>query len=138
MSDFIELTDDPIDYQALTEQVRTPQAGAVVLFLGTVREMTHGRQTLALDYQAYPEMALVQMRELAIRAREKWPILNLAIVHRLGHLELGEISIAIALSTPHRAAGFEAGQFLIDQFKLIVPIWKKENWSDGTTEWVHQ
>ncbi|MFO1021439.1 MAG: molybdenum cofactor biosynthesis protein MoaE [Planctomycetales bacterium] len=138
MSDFIELTDHPIDYQALTERVRTPQAGAVVLFLGTVREMTHGRQTLALDYQAYPEMALVQMRELATRARAKWPILNLAILHRLGHLELGEISIAISLSTPHRAAGFEAGQFLIDQFKLVVPIWKKENWSDGTTEWVHQ
>jgi len=132
------LTHNPIDYAASVEAVRSRAAGAVVLFLGTVREMTAGRQTLALDYDAYPEMALVQMQKLETLARERWPIIELQIIHRLGHLELGEISVSIALSCPHRAAAFEAGQFLIDEFKQVVPIWKQENWSDGTTEWVHQ
>lgn len=119
------------------EWVRSPQAGACVLFLGTVREMTEGRQTVALDYEGYPEMAQKTMTELDRQARERWPILHCGIVHRLGHLELGEISVAVAVSTPHRGQSFEAGQFLIDQLKATVPIWKKENWSDGTTEWVH-
>jgi len=133
----IELTREPIDYTALMERVRSPQAGACVLFLGTVREMTEGRQTVALDYEGYPEMAQKTMTELDRLARERWPILHCGIVHRLGHLELGEISVAVAVSTPHRGQSFEAGQFLIDQLKATVPIWKKENWSDGTTEWVH-
>lgn len=133
----IELVETPIDYVAVTERVRSHQAGAVVLFLGTVREMTAGRQTLALDYEAFPEMATVQMRALETEARERWTLVDVAIVHRLGHLELGDISIAIAVSAPHRQHAFEAGQHLIDRFKEIVPIWKKENWSDGTTEWVH-
>lgn len=77
------------------------------------------------------------MAELDREAREKWPIINSGIIHRLGHLELGEISIAVAVSTPHRGQSFEAGEFLINQLKVKVPIWKKENWSDGTTEWVH-
>lgn len=132
------LTNDPIDYTALTERVRSPAAGAVVLFLGTVREMTAGRQTVALDYEAYPEMANAKMAELEATARQKWPVVELEIIHRLGHLELGDISVAIAVSCPHRQQAFEAGEYLIDEFKLIVPIWKKENWSDGSTEWVHQ
>ncbi|HUG19344.1 MAG TPA: molybdenum cofactor biosynthesis protein MoaE, partial [Planctomycetaceae bacterium] len=98
----IELTEREIDYHALTEEVRTTQAGAVVLFLGTVREMTQGQRTLALDYEAYPEMAEAKMHELVKEASERWPILSAAIVHRLGHLELGEISIALAVSCPHR------------------------------------
>ena len=113
------------------------QAGAVVLFLGTVREMTAGRQTVALDYEAFPEMAEAQMRRLIDEARTRWPVLEAGIVHRLGHLELGDVSVAVAVSTPHRHQAFEAGKFLIDQLKEVVPIWKKENWSDGTTEWVH-
>lgn len=133
----IELTEREIDYHALTEEVRTTQAGAVVLFLGTVREMTQGQRTLALDYEAYPEMAEAKMHELVKEAAGRWPILSAAIVHRLGHLELGEISIALAVSCPHRRDAFEAGQFLIDEFKLRVPVWKKENWADGTTAWVH-
>ncbi|MBI1348349.1 molybdenum cofactor biosynthesis protein MoaE [bacterium] len=134
----IQLTHEPIDYQASVERVRSHSAGAVLLFLGTVREMTQGRQTLALDYDAYPEMAKVQMQKLEAIARERWPIIELEIVHRLGHLELGDISISIAFSSPHRREAFEAGQFLIDEFKKVVPIWKQENWSDGTKEWVHQ
>ena len=133
----IVLTHEPIDYTALTEQVRSNAAGAVVLFLGTVREMTAGRQTVALDYEAYPEMAQAKMAELEAIARERWPVIELGIIHRLGRLELGEISVAIAVSCPHRGQAFEAGKFLIDEFKLVVPIWKKENWSDGVTEWVH-
>jgi molybdopterin synthase catalytic subunit len=133
----IHLTHAEIDYVALTESVRSDQAGAVVLFLGTVRELTAGRQTVALDYEAYPQMAEAMLAELEADARAKWPVINVAIVHRLGHLELGDISVAVAVSTPHRQQAFEAGQFLIDWLKVVVPIWKKENWSDGTTEWVH-
>ena len=131
------LTDEPIDFAALTEAVRTTDSGAVVLFLGTVREMTDGRQTVALDYEAYPAMARSKIEELLTEAREKWPIVNAAIVHRLGRLELGDVSVAVAVSTPHREQAFEAGKFLIDRLKEVVPIWKKENWADGTTEWVH-
>ncbi|MCA9080082.1 MAG: molybdenum cofactor biosynthesis protein MoaE [Planctomycetaceae bacterium] len=132
-----ELTHNPIDYTALTEQVRSDQAGAVVLFLGTVRELTGDRQTIALDYDAYPEMAVAKLAELEAEAREQWPVTEIAISHRLGHLELGEVSVAVAVSAPHRGQAFEAGRFLIDELKVRVPIWKKENWADGTTEWVH-
>ncbi len=133
----IRLTEEPIDHAELTESVRSNQSGAVVLFLGTVREMTAGRQTTALDYECYPSMAEAKMRELLDEARAKWPIDKAAIVHRLGHLELGDISVAVAVSCPHRNQAFEAGRFLIDELKVRVPIWKKENWGDGTTEWVH-
>jgi molybdopterin synthase catalytic subunit len=133
----ISLTESPIDYHALTESVRSPQAGAVVLFLGTVREHTHGRRTIALDYEAYPQMAEAKLAELESAARSRWPVIDVGIVHRLGHLELGDISVAVAVGCPHRAQAFEAGQFLIDELKVCVPIWKKENWDDGSTEWVH-
>lgn len=131
------LTQTTIDYLASTERVRSSNAGAVMLFLGTVREITQGRRTVALDYEAYPEMALAMMQSLEDEARARWPIVGLEIIHRLGRLQLGDISISIALSTPHRAEAFEAGQFLIDEFKQRVPIWKKENWADGSTAWVH-
>nr|WP_232100857.1 molybdenum cofactor biosynthesis protein MoaE [Gimesia fumaroli] len=136
-SDHIAITDQPIEYTALTERVRSNQCGAVVLFMGTVREMTAGRQTVALDYEAYPEMAQQTMQQLTLEARDQWAIQTVAIEHRVGRLELGEISVAIAVSSPHRNEAFEAGRFLIDRLKEIVPIWKKENWSDGTTEWEH-
>lgn len=133
----IQLTRDVIDYQALTESVRSDQAGAAVLFLGTVREMTAGKRTVALDYEAFPQMAEAKLVELLDEARSRWPIVKAAIAHRLGRLELGEVSVAVAVSTPHRQQAFEAGKYLIDRLKEIVPIWKKENWADGTTEWVH-
>ncbi len=131
------LTPDEIDYTELTESVRSDQSGAVVLFLGTVREMTDSRQTVALDYEAYPEMAVAKMAELETEARSKWPVDKIDIIHRLGHLELGEISVAVAVSCPHRQDAYEASKHVIDRLKVIVPVWKKENWSDGTTEWVH-
>ena len=133
----ISLTHDPIDYHALTESVRSPNSGAVVLFLGTVREMTEGRRTVALDYEGYPQMAEVKLAELAAIAISRWPVVGVGIIHRLGHLELGDISVAVAVSCPHRQQAFEAGKFLIDELKISVPIWKKENWEDGSTEWVH-
>ncbi len=133
----IELTHEPIDHVASTERVRSSAAGAVVLFLGTVRELTHGRATMYLDYDAYPEMARKEMAALEAEARRRWPLVGLEIIHRLGRLELGDISISIAVSSPHRREAFEAGQFLIDEFKRVVPIWKREHWTDGATEWVH-
>lgn len=133
----ISLTQSPIDPSAILAQVASNDAGAVVLFLGTTREFTKGRQTESLDYECYPQMAEAKLAELEAQAREKWPLVHVSIVHRLGHLELGEASIAIAVSSPHRQAAFEAGKWLIDTIKEDVPIWKQENWADGTSEWVH-
>jgi molybdopterin synthase catalytic subunit len=133
----IDLTDRPIDVAGILDRVSSPAAGAVVLFLGTTRELTDGRRTESLDYECYPEMARAKLAELEAEANRRWPIVALAIVHRVGHLELGEASVAIAVSTPHRDAAFEAGKWLIDTIKQVVPIWKQENWTDGTSEWVH-
>ncbi|HEX4072477.1 MAG TPA: molybdenum cofactor biosynthesis protein MoaE, partial [Planctomycetaceae bacterium] len=98
----IRLTSDPIDYTELTESVRSTASGAVVLFLGTVRELTGGRRTVALDYDAYGPMAEVKLQELETEARGRWPVDQIAIVHRVGHLELGEVSVAVSVSCPHR------------------------------------
>jgi molybdopterin synthase catalytic subunit len=133
----VELTNAPIDTAALLAHVNSPRAGAVVLFLGTVRELTAGRRTVALDYECYPEMARRKLAELEAEARSRWPIIECALVHRLGRLELGEASVAVAVSTPHRHDAFAAGKWLIDTLKEVVPIWKNENWDDGTTQWVH-
>ncbi len=133
----IALTRQPIDAAALLQHVSSPKAGAVVLFLGTVREWTGERRTVALDYDCYGEMAEKTLADLEAQARAKWPIIQCAIVHRLGHLELAEASVAVAVSTPHRDDAFAAGKWLIDTLKEIVPIWKQENWDDGTKEWVH-
>lgn len=133
----IQLTHQPIDTTAVLADVTSARAGAVVLFVGTTREMTGGRRTESLDYECYPEMAERKLVELEAEARRQWPLVECAIVHRLGHVELGEASIAIAVSSPHRDAAFAAGKWLIDTIKQVVPIWKRENWADGATEWVH-
>jgi molybdopterin synthase catalytic subunit len=133
----IELNHDPIDSSKVLESVQSPEAGAVVLFLGTTREFTAGRQTESLDYESYGEMAVRKLEELEQQARQQWSLTEVTIVHRLGHLGIGEASVAIAVSAPHRKDAFTAGQWLIDTLKEIVPIWKKENWADGTSEWVH-
>lgn len=133
----VELTQSPIDTAALLARVSSTAAGAVVLFVGTTREFTADRRTASLDYECLPEMARQKLGELEAEARERWPLVECAIVHRLGHVELGEASVAIAVSSPHRDAAFAAGKWLIDTLKVVVPIWKKENWADGTSEWVH-
>jgi molybdopterin synthase catalytic subunit len=133
----IQLTTGPIDQAAITEQVRRADCGAVVTFLGTVRDLTEGRETVALDYEAYAGMAEKKMAEIERQARDRWPVGEMVMVHRLGRLEVSEISVAVAVSCPHRGQAFEACRFAIDRLKALVPIWKKENWADGTTEWVH-
>jgi molybdopterin synthase catalytic subunit len=133
----IRLTRDPIDYHALTESVRRPDCGGVVLFLGTVRDLTGEQVTKALDYEAYPEMAEKKLAQVEEETRARWPVGEMALVHRLGHLDVGEVSVAVAVACPHRAQAFEACRHAIDRLKEIVPIWKKENWADGTSEWVH-
>ncbi|MEX2114412.1 MAG: molybdenum cofactor biosynthesis protein MoaE [Pirellulales bacterium] len=133
----VDITSQPIDTEALLRHVASNNAGAVVLFLGTTREHTAGRRTASLDYECYPEMAHDKLAELVTEARRRWPLEGCAVVHRVGHVPLGEASVAVAVSTPHRQAAFEAGQWLIDTLKQVVPIWKKENWADGNSEWVH-
>jgi molybdopterin synthase catalytic subunit len=133
----IQLTDNPIDTAALLARARHLNAGAVVLFLGTTRELTAGRQTVALDYEAYREMAEQKLAELEAEARRRWPVIECILVHRLGRVPPAEASVAIVVSTPHRRDAFAAGEWLIDTLKRDVPIWKREQWADGTTEWVH-
>jgi molybdopterin synthase catalytic subunit len=133
----VELVRDKIDSQQLLDAVATTAAGAIVLFLGTTREWTKGRRTLWLDYDCYPELALRKLEELEAEARRRWPVLDVRIVHRLGRVDLAEASVAVAVSSPHRRDAFEAGQWLIDTLKEVVPIWKQEHWEDGSAEWIH-
>jgi len=133
----VELTESAIDVAAVIEAVRSPAAGAVVLFLGTTREKTEGRCTLSLDYECYPEMARRKLEELNDEASRRWPLVGSAIVHRVGRVAVGETSVAVAVASGHRQAAFEAGQWLIDRIKQVVPIWKMENWADGQSTWIH-
>jgi molybdopterin synthase catalytic subunit len=133
----IRLTREPIDYNALTEAVRSPHCGAVALFLGTVRDLTGEQVTTHLDYEAYPPMAEKELARIEAEARRRWPVGEIALVHRLGRLDVGEISVAVAVSCPHRADAFAACRYAIDALKESVPIWKKENAPDGQGDWVH-
>lgn len=133
----IQVDENPIDVETVVRAVQSPAAGAVVLFLGTAREKTGERETSSLEYEAYPEMARAKLAELEEEARRRWPLVECSVVHRLGHLAVGEISVAVAVSSAHREPAFEAGKWLIDRIKQVVPIWKRENWADGTSEWVH-
>ena len=129
--DCFELVHAPIDLAAVSRRVRADHNGAVVTFDGFVRNESHGRRTLYLEYEAYESMALLKMREIGAQLRLKFPIHSVAIVHRLGRLEIGETSVFIAVSAPHRAAAFDACRFAIDTLKRTVPIWKKEYFADG-------
>ncbi|MEK6246789.1 MAG: molybdenum cofactor biosynthesis protein MoaE [Planctomycetales bacterium] len=131
------LTDKVIDTADLLSQVSVPEAGAVVLFVGTTRQQTDGRTTLSLDYEGYAEMAEKKLADLVEEAKQRWPIARCRVVHRLGHLEVGEASVSVAVSSAHRDAAFEAGRWLIDTIKEVVPIWKCENWADGSSKWIH-
>jgi len=133
----IELTNDPIDVAAVLEVAKSPNAGAVVLFLGTVRGVTGDKHTEFLEYECHPEMAKSQLAELVGEAEAKWPLTGCVVVHRLGRQDVGETTVAIAVSSPHRKEAFQAGEWLIDRIKEVVPIWKKENYTNGTSDWVH-
>jgi MoaE-MoaD fusion protein len=130
-NDLILLVREPIDCAALIRHVRTAADGAVVTFDGCVRNQSHGRRTLYLDYEAYESMALAKIREIAASLHEKFAIDRVAIAHRLGRLDIGETSVFIAVSSPHRPAAFEACRFAIDTLKRTVPIWKKEYFENG-------
>ncbi len=132
-----ELTQKPLDTAPLLARAQTPQAGAVLLFLGVTRQLTAGRKTTELHYDAYQEMALKELAALETEARQRWQLVECTIVHRLGCVPLGEASVAIVTASPHRRAAFAAGEWLIDTLKERVPIWKQEHWTDGTTQWVH-
>lgn len=127
----IALVRERIDSAALAESLKRGEDGAVVVFDGIVRNNSRGRRTRHLFYEAYEEMALTQMQQLAARALADYPIRDVAIVHRLGRLEIGESSVAIAVASAHRAAAFDACRWLIDTLKQSVPIWKKEFFEDG-------
>ena len=129
--DLILLVHERINPTALVSHVRTAGDGAIVTFDGCVRNQSHGRPTLYLDYEAYEPMALAKMGEIATEVHAKFPIDRVAIAHRLGRLEIGETSVFIAVSAPHRAAAFEACRYAIDTLKRSVPIWKKEYFEDG-------
>ncbi|HKV25178.1 MAG TPA: molybdenum cofactor biosynthesis protein MoaE [Candidatus Acidoferrum sp.] len=129
--DLLALVRDPIDQGALVAHVRAAEDGAVVSFDGCVRNHSRGRQTLYLEYESYESMALEKIREIATEMHEKFPIDRVAIVHRLGRLEIGDTSVFIAVSSEHRPTAFEACRFAIDTLKRTVPIWKKEYFEDG-------
>ncbi len=130
-SETIALTREPIDAQRLVAAAKQGEDGAVVVFDGIVRNNTHGRRTLYLDYEAYEEMAEKQMRELASEARTRFCVRQVTIVHRLGRLQVGETSVLIVVASAHRAQAFDACRWLIDTLKKTVPIWKKETFADG-------
>src|SRR5688572_20900824 len=135
--DWIEILPTPLDATRAIDFVCAPDAGGINVFLGTTRtERSGDRELVALDYEAYQEMAIEQMHELACRAREKYPIVKLALLHRVGRVELAEPSVVIVVSCPHRGQAFDACRFLIDELKAQVTIWKKEVWADGSTSWV--
>jgi MoaE-MoaD fusion protein len=122
---------EPIDTQATISRLKYAEDGAAVVFEGVVRNQTRGRKTLYLDYEAYEEMARQQMESLAAQALQQFQIRDLAVIHRLGRLEIGETSVLIAVVSAHRAAAFDACRWLIDTLKRTVPIWKKEHFADG-------
>ena len=130
-SDLIALVHAPIDPAVYVQHVRAGQDGAIVTFDGFVRNESHGRATNYLEYEAYEPMALTKMRKIAEHLHEGFAIHRVALIHRLGHLQIGETSVFIAVSAPHRAAAFDACRYAIDTLKRTVPIWKKEFFADG-------
>jgi molybdopterin synthase catalytic subunit len=132
----VELSPDRIDCTALAERVRSDACGAVVTFAGVVRELSDDdRPVNGLSYEAYPAMALDEMRKIAHEAQAKFGPCEIAIVHRFGDLAIGETSVAIVVAAPHRAAAFDACEYAIDELKARVPIWKKEHYLDGSATW---
>ena len=134
-NDFFELSTDPIDVGAVARRVVLPECGATITLDGYAREWTKGRRTLYLVYEAYPPMALSEMKKLGAQAHEKFDIAYIGIVHRTGRLEIGETSVVISVGAPHRRAAFEACEWAIRELKRTVPIWKKEVFENGEV-WV--
>jgi molybdopterin synthase catalytic subunit len=131
MSDFFEITTEPIDITSVARRVVPPECGATVTLDGYVRQFTKGRETLHLVYEAYEPMALKEMQKLIEQVKQEFEISNIGIVHRVGKLEIGETSVVISVAAPHRKAAFAACEWHIRELKKTVPIWKKEVYADG-------
>jgi molybdopterin synthase catalytic subunit len=131
----IKITEKPIDVQKVIDTATSLGAGAVNVFIGTVRNTAHGKTVLWLEYEAYESMAVAEIKKIVDDASHRWPMLGWGVSHRIGTLKPGEVSVVVAVSTPHRADSFAACQFIIDSLKQKAPIWKKEVFEDGE-EWI--
>ena len=130
------LTTQPIDVSSLTREVASDDRGAISIFLGTVRNSNEGRAVNGIDYSAYDTMAVAEMNRIVDEALSKFPGVAIALEHRIGTLDVGDVSVAIACSHAHRAAALDANRYVIEELKGRVPIWKREHYLDGTSEWV--
>jgi molybdopterin synthase catalytic subunit len=130
-----KIVNQPIAIDELIDKVTRSEAGAITTFIGTVREWTKGKRTIYLQYEAYIPMALKMLEQIGHEISEKWPNTEIAITHRIGRLEITDIAVVIAVSSPHREAAYQANQYAIERIKQIVPIWKKEHWENGET-WI--
>lgn len=137
MGDWIDILLEELNISAAIDSVCHPEAGGIDVFLGVTRaeKRADGVDLVALDYEAYREMAVEQMGKLVEAAKQKWPICRAALLHRVGRVEIGKASVVIAVSCPHRGQAFEACRFLIDELKKSVTIWKKEVWADESASW---
>lgn len=131
----IKITEKAIDVQKVIDTASSLAAGAVDVFIGTVRNSAHGKNVLWLEYEAYESMAVAEIRKITDEASRRWPVLGFGVSHRIGTLKPGEVSVVVAVSTPHRRDSFEACQYIIDNIKEKAPIWKKEVFEDGE-EWI--
>ncbi|MGG1691427.1 molybdenum cofactor biosynthesis protein MoaE [Heyndrickxia ginsengihumi] len=130
-----EIVKEPIDVSAVINEVVNRNAGAIVTFIGTVRELTKGKKTLYLEYEAYEQMARKKLEQIGSEITARYPETKVAIVHRVGRLEITDVAVVIAVSTPHRDDAYKANRYAIERIKEMVPIWKKEHWEDGE-KWI--
>ena len=131
-----DVTSDPIKPAVVLERVGTPEDGAVALFLGIVRNSNDGRPVSGMEYEGYGDMAREQLAAIVREAAGRASSDRVAVVHRLGELDVGEVSVAIAVSSPHRAEAFDAARYVIEEIKMRLPIWKRERYLDGEAEWL--
>lgn len=131
----IKITSEPLNLAECVQQVMSPQAGGIDVFIGTVRDHTKGKKVVRLEFEAYEKMALSEMKKIADEMMKRWPLHKIVMHHRVGVLEIGELPVIIAVSASHRDAAFDACRYAIDTLKQTVPIWKKEVFEDGE-EWV--
>ncbi len=131
----VRITKSPIDPEAALRSVRDRSAGGTVMFLGTIRNRNEGKQVRGIEYEVYKEMAEKRMAEIEKQVRARWPVRKMIMVHRWGNLRVGEVSVAVVISSEHRAEAFEACRYAIDTIKRTAPIWKKEKLAVGRESW---
>ncbi len=135
MTKLFEIVNESIEVQSIIDKVVSRNAGAITTFIGTVRELTLGKKTLYLEYESYIPMAEKKLEQIGIEIEGKWKDAKVAITHRIGRLDITDIAVVIAVSTPHRKDAYQANEYAIERIKEIVPIWKKEHWEDGE-KWI--